>query len=290
MPTLRLRLVAPLLFAASMLGAVEARAMLVNVFSQASVQTAGPGVPNNVVRDPALVTVTAGTSFGEAGLSPGTFLARAEWLPSYTDGVVQTAIAGADVNLQNMDVVPIAIGPVTLIYDASFLQTLDADSGSFSHVLDSILSVSKPGNLISARASYSYAGRRTPDGSYSERLFTLPLVGGTGISTILTATPSLLMGELTAPGFVLDPGEIVRITYSLDARAFGSEGWGALTDASQTARLHMQIPAGVMVDSRVPLNWITTVSSVPEPGTIALAGLGIGAMAWMRRKQARRNG
>jgi hypothetical protein len=242
---------------------------------EVSVQTAGPGLPNNVVRDPWLVDITAGTSYGRSSLVGGLFQARAEWLPSYTGPYVQIAYSAADINLQNTGAAPIALGPISVLFDASLTQALDTDAGNLGQFVRGILAANVGGTVQTADAGYSYSASRTPGGPFTDFLNTVPQGTAGGSASIFTATPSSFEAGLSLPGFTLAPGEVLRILFSLQTGAIGSGNWGALTDASMSAHLSMQVPAGVVINAAQPLDWVTPV---PEPAGFWLLLAGLAAL------------
>lgn len=277
MPTIQ-----SLLFLLGVLVGGTAQAQLSLLLGEASVQTAGQGLPINVVRDPWVVSVAAGTSVGHATVGGGNFQASAEWLPAYTGAVAQIAYSAADVNLQNTGAVPISLGPISVLFDATLTQVPDADAGSMGQFVIGILAANVGGQVQTARADYTYASSRLPDGSFTDELRTLPQGGGGGAASIFTASPSSFEAGLSLPGFTLAPGAVMRILFSLQTGARGSGGWGALTDASQSAQLTMLVPAGTTVSAAQPLTWITPV---PEPGSAWLLLAGAAALGLAARSR-----
>ncbi len=258
--------------AALLLAAGSAQPQVLSLLlGEASVQTAGPGLPNSVLRDPWLAEVTASTSYGRADLGSGRFQASAEWLPSYASAVTQISYVAGDINLQNAGAVPLALGPISLLFDAAMTQHFDADDGGLAHFAIGILSASVGGTTQTARADLSYAARRD-GGAFWDNLQPFTSGAGGGMAGIVTATPGSFEAGLSLPGFTLAPGQVLRVLFSLQIGASGDGGWGALVDATNSAQLSMQVPLGVSVVSPQPLAWI---SAVPEPGRAALLLAGL---------------
>jgi hypothetical protein len=156
-------------------------------------------------------------------------------------------------------------------------QTLNADAGSASNTVIGVLGAQVVDLGRTATASDQHATTRLSGGSLDGFVNSLPQSSGGGSANIFTATPSSFEAGLSLPGFAAAPGEVLRIPFSLQAGANGSGGWGALTDASQSAQLSMLVPVGVVVSSAQPPEWIT---AVPEPASTwlllaGLAGLGL---------------
>ncbi len=254
------------------------------VQGEVSVQTAGPGLPNAVQRDPWLVDLSRGSSYGRAGLGPGLFQARAEWLPGYDSAITQVAYSAVDVTLQNTGLSSLPIGPISVLFDASLAQSLGAGVGGTANTVIGILSASVGSTVQTAGATYQYFTVRDAGGPLRDGLTAAPSGAGGGAGSVLTATPSSFEAALGLPGFSLGPGEQLRILFSLQALANGSGGWGALTDASQSAQLSLTVPAGTVVSSVQPLDWITPVPE-PAPAWLWLAGLvALGLAARVRHR------
>lgn len=272
--------------AASLLAAAVVQAQPAGALSllrgEVAVQTAGPGLPNTVQRDPWLVDRSAGSSYGHAELSPtATFKARAEWLSSYDSAIAQISYASADVELQNTGPAALAIGPIGLLFDAKLSRGIGAGVGNASHTVIGVLSASVGSNIQTARADYQYAAFLDA-GGFGDTLSANPTATGGGSASVLTATPSSFEAALELPGFSLAPGASLRLLFSLQAVAIGSGGWSALTDAANTAYLTMSVPAGTEVIAGRPMQWIT---AVPEPGSLPLLLAGLAGLFMLTRRR-----
>jgi len=262
-----------------------ANAQLTALATQVTAQYAGPGLPNTVFRDPWVYTATIGNSFVSADLSSFELKALAEWPAGTGDGPVQIAYASGDITLQNDSAAPVLIGPITMSVNALATQGINAGFGGLGQFVNGILSTSIGSQLSLAQASWSYGARRD-NGGFREELNSTPTVQGSGVASILTATPGSFEALLTLPAFSLNPGANFRLLASLQTGASADvpSGWSALTDASHSARLSMQVPAGLTINSSQPLRWITPVPEVPA-AWLALGGL---VSLWGQRRWSRR--
>ena len=236
------------------------------------VQYAGPGLPNTVEFAPSFKEVTVGNSYALGDLSSGILKASSFWPGTVSIAISQVANAGAQFRFQNMGLgdISFAAGALGMDVKATFTQILGPGAvGVWDQTLNAVIQGSGPSFASSASVAYQYTGRGGPTD-----FFAVTTKDSPGSSSVIhTGTTSALDATLSFAAFTLKPGEIASFTTQLTTSAWGSQlGWGAFTDATHTAQLSLRLPAGVTLDSPLPLTWVT---SVPEPstGVILLAGL-----------------
>ncbi len=257
------------------------------------IQYGGAGLGLQQATDPWFRDFSGGTVGGalytSADLAGGVFRASAEalgGLPAFPLGVQQQASASFRMSLQNTGpgAIVLPAGWLRADVDAVFGRTFGgAGQGIATHQFTSTLGGSGaglPATGGAARLTYQVAvGPRVPP---TEDLITTATAGF--VTTVNSAGLGGVDGSLSFAALTLAPGSGLQVNFNLQvlAAAPSGAGWLALTDASNSAVLSMQLPAGVTLSSPVPLPWVTVV---PEPagGSLLLAGLaGLGVLARVR--------
>lgn len=225
-----------------------------------------------------------GSIFGLADLigSPQGAVLRASAAAS--GGGYQVSRPSFAATFQNTGSAPITfqLGAIEANITASFLHT--AGGGP-----DGVW-----GNQFSANFSNNVQGAASTISANFGQRFTGPVNGGVTPGAIGGFSTALNSGgvdgldvTMTFPVTTVNPGSLLTLALALDAFAFGDgPGWSALTDASNSAYMTMQLPPGVTLISSVPLPWVTTsVTPVPEPETYALMLAGLTCMGWIARRR-----
>ena len=225
-----------------------------------------------------------GSIFGLADLhgSPQGAVLRASAAAS--GGGYQVSRPSFAATFQNTGLAPITfqLGAIKANITASFQHT--AGGG-----LDGVW-----GNQFSAYFSNNVQGAASTISANFGQRFTGPVTGGVTPGAIGGFTTALNSGgvdgldvTMTFPVTTVGPGSLLTLALALDDFAFGDgPAWSALTDASNSAYLTMQLPPGVTLISSVPLPWVTTsVTPIPEPETYALMLAGLICMGWFARRR-----
>lgn len=277
------RTLATALIIAGLVSAADASAgVLTEIDHRVYIQYGGGGVPVTTVFDPLFAEATAGGSHALADYSGGVFKGFAQH--SSGGGVATIAYSGLEVKFKNVGAGAIAYGAgdIGISIDASFLRAAGGCCGSQNDTtLIAVLSGRTDGAPRIdgfARSTYQYGE------SFGGSFFDFDLTGSTpGFTATGSADATSMSVFLGFPAFTLASEQTLDINFSLQPSAFGGPlpGWEATTDAFDSAQLSMKLPAGVTLQSSVPLAWVTS-APVPEPAAIWLfvAGLlGLWALA-----------
>ncbi len=241
--------------------------------------------------DPLLGTVLLGANKAEADFAAGTLKGVAVAEPFGVNFTLSSS--NYDLSLRNGSAAPVHFdaGSIKLDVAASYARTPGAGfSGTVGNTLNAVfvIAIVAPDDTLrySGNAFYQYRysfdiGDPMPDIESIDRT-----EGGFTMTSSKDASAS--HAELFSSGLDLLPGETMAIFMSVGASAnvinlFGGAGFSATTDYGHTARLSMALPAGVSLDSPVPLSWVTT--AVPEPASWALMLGGVVGLAALRRRR-----
>jgi len=256
------------------------------------VQWATP-TSSGVLFDPVFATNSVPGSSAEAALAPGAFTGTA-----FSDGASFSSIAVAaysgivDLSFTNTGAVSVCFGgaadacpgggsfPFDIALDADFAHTVDPmnlASASWSQTLIATLSVNTTGDPTRVVALTFQSGESWSGGAaVASSLSIVPSVQNGGVVQVTTGTASVLQALLSMPAIVLDPGESMQVTLSLQPLAFATgTGFTATTDMSAQLRLLFPAGASLASDAGVPLDWV----AVPEPASALLVCSALLALA-----------
>lgn len=238
-------------FATTVLAA-SARAQLVLEEPGVHVQVAGPAQPNTVLRAPWKQVLRVADSYVRADLAAGTLRAGSRWTGALQSAVVQIGYTGAQFVLRNTGgtTVSFPAGALKMRVTAATTGRVGTDPfGSYSTTLTAHLSGTVP-HLSSAGVVHVTALRG------ATRLLDVRPNDNGGTTTIHAGDESGLDAELAFAAFTIAPGGRAALSLALNTGAYGEFDWGAVTDATHTARLSLRLPPGVTLNAPVPLRWV----------------------------------
>lgn len=190
------------------------------------------------------------------------------------------------VTLDNTGTEPLRFAPGALSaqFNARFERTLGPDAqGMAENSFLALLGAQINGSSLFGFSSMLVIQRDTRTLSGDLSVVRPSTAGGFSWGGVADANGVDLL--FSAPEFVMPAGTQLWVDLRLSALAAAgtpapADNWTALTDAAHSARLSLQLPAGVTLNSPVPLGW---VSAVPEPGS-ALLWLGGLALFFSARR------
>ena len=249
--------------------------VLTEIEHRVYIQYGGGGVPVTTVFDPLFAEATAGGSHALADYAAGVFKGFAQH--SSGGAVATIAYSGLEAKFKNVGAGAIAYGAgdIGISIDASFLRAAGGCCGSQNDTsLIAVLSGRTDGAPRIdgfARSTYQYVESSSPF-----PFFDFDLTGTSGFTATGSADSTSMSVFLGFPAFMLASEQTLDINFSLQPGAFGGPlpGWEATTDAFNSAQLSMKLPAGVTLQSSVPLAWVTA-APVPEPAVIWLFAAGL---------------
>ncbi|MFO1226513.1 PEP-CTERM sorting domain-containing protein [Roseateles sp.] len=241
--------------------------------------------------DPLLATVTLGANKAEADYAAGTLKGVAVAEPLGVNFTL--SMSSFDLTLRNGSASAVHFGAGSIAIDttASYARTLGASpSGTVANTLNAVFGIA----IVAPDDTVRYSGNAFYQYRYSHDLgdpapdLTAIVRHEGGFTTSSSEHAFASHAVLSSAAFDLLPGETMAIFMSVGASAnvinlLGAPGFSATTDFGHTARLSMQLPTGVTLDSPVQLGWVT---AVPEPSSWALMLGGVVGLAALRRRRS----
>ncbi len=268
---------------ASLAASGLAHAQLVVVDHEVVLQLRGPGLPNVTPRAPWTLsdsaTTAAGSSAATADLPSAHFKVASDWTGAVVSATAQQARALARIEFRNDHGFGIvfAAGAIHADLSGSFGWSPGAGTAGISNQLYGRLVVRAPG--IAGGTSNTVLSYDQNQESFDVTQAATP---GSASVVVHGVSAGAISATLNTAAFTLAPGEVLQLSFEFEAQSWGTNGWSAFVDASNSAQLSMQLPAGVTLVSPQVLSW---VSVVPEPGAGWLMAVGLaGLLGWRQRR------
>ncbi|NOV28365.1 hypothetical protein [Methylomonas sp. ZR1] len=260
------------------------------IASDVYVQYSGPGVANTLQHHPSVLSIAVGGSMASADFGSGVF--KASSAAADTGSQTTYAYTGMTATFKNTGAVNIsfAAGAIDADIDAVFSRTIGSEaSGQAATVLSSALAGTYPGNNVpGVSVLYQYGASNSPSSPFFDFHFN-PNAGFTGSGT---ADADKLSANLAFPAFTLKPNDILTVNYSLNTWVVAGvglgtpgSGWSATSDATHTASISLQLPAGTLLNSPIALDWVKT-APVPLPPAIGLMLTGLAGIFGFTRQRS----